>query len=79
MKHAILIFVGLYTAVLSNLVLAQDYQVPRTEWGAPDLRAVWKHASIIPFERPVELGDKRAYTEQEALAIERSEQRAVRR
>lgn len=55
-------------------VSAQDYEVPKTEWGVPDLRAVWKHASIIPFERPEALGDKRAYTEAEALALERSEQ-----
>ena len=34
---------------------AQDYEVPRTEWGAPDFQAVWKHSSIIPFERPREL------------------------
>lgn len=53
---------------------AQDYQVPRTEWGDPDFQAVWKHSSIIPFERPRDLGEKRAYTEEEALALERAEQ-----
>jgi len=74
MKIKSTILVGLYATVLTGHSLAQDYQVPRTEWGVPDLRAVWKHASIIPFERPAELGEKRAYTEQEALAIERSEQ-----
>ena len=52
----------------------QDYVAPRTEWGVPDLQAVWKHSSIIPFERPGELGEKRFYTEAEALAIERAEQ-----
>jgi len=65
--------------VLTLLLLAasanaQEYVVPRTEWGVPDFRAVWKHASIIPMERPRELGDKRAYTPEEAMAIERSEQ-----
>ena len=53
---------------------AQDYEVPRTEWGAPDFQAVWKHSSIIPFERPRELGNKRFYSEEEALEIERAEQ-----
>jgi hypothetical protein len=54
--------------------MAQDYQVPRTEWGVPNFQAVWKHLSIIPFQRSTELGDKRFYTEEEALAIERAEQ-----
>ena len=30
-------------------ISAQEFGLPRTEWGVPDLQAVWKHASIIPF------------------------------
>ena len=55
-------------------ISAQEFVLPRTEWGVPDLQAVWKHSSIIPFERPEYLGEKRAYSEEEALALERSEQ-----
>lgn len=54
--------------------VAQDYEVPRTEWGVPDLRAVWKHTTIMPFERPRELGEKRFYSEAEAIELERAEQ-----
>ncbi|MDG2421921.1 MAG: hypothetical protein P8N40_09495 [Gammaproteobacteria bacterium] len=61
-------------SIFASSSLAQNYEVPRTEWGAPDLQAVWKHSSIIPFERPRELGDKRFYTEEEALKIEQAEQ-----
>lgn len=64
----------LLALLTSNITTAQEYTVPLTEWGVPDLQGVWKHASIIPFERPVALGEKRAYTEEEALAIERAEQ-----
>ena len=39
---------------------AQEFTLPQTEWGVPDLQAVWKHASIIPFRRPESLGEKRA-------------------
>ena len=60
--------------VTSYSTFGQDYEVPRTEWGVPDFQAVWKHSSIIPFERPRELGDKRFYSEEEALEIERAEQ-----
>ncbi len=61
-------------ALVASPLLAQEYQVPRTEWGVPNLQAVWKHTSIIPFERPRDLGEKRFYTEQEALDIEQAEQ-----
>ena len=54
----------------SSILLAQDYQIPKTEWGVPDLQGVWKHATVMPFERPRDLGEKRAYTEAEAIALE---------
>ncbi len=50
---------------------AQEYQTPRTEWGAPDFQGVWKHATVMPFERPETLGEKRTYTEAEVLDLER--------
>lgn len=64
----------LLAMLATGAATAQEYTVPRTEWGVPDLQGVWKHASIIPFERPVALGEKRSYTEAEALEIERAEQ-----
>lgn len=61
-----LLIIGLSATTAS----AQEYVVPKTEWGVPDFHGVWKHATIMPFERPVELGEKRAYTEEEALVLE---------
>ena len=49
---------------------AQEYIVPKTEWGVPNFHGVWRHATIMPFERPVELAEKRVYTEEEALGLE---------
>ena len=49
---------------------AQEFQTPMTEWGVPDLQGVWKHATVMPFERPRELGVKRSYSEEEALQLE---------
>ena len=51
-------------------VIAQDYAAPKTEWGVPNFLGVWKHATIMPFERALELGEKRAYSEEEALVLE---------
>ena len=59
------------------VLLAQDYTPPRTEWGAPDLQGNWKNATVMPFERPSELGTKQAYTEAEAIELERQAQQAV--
>ncbi|MES3006803.1 MAG: hypothetical protein V4751_03430 [Pseudomonadota bacterium] len=46
------------------------WEVPRTEYGHPDLQGYWTNTTLTPIERPVELGDKKAYTEAEALALE---------
>ena len=64
----------LMTSIIIGSVSAQDFIVPMTEWGVPDIQGVWKHATIMPLERPIELGEKRAYTEQEAIELERAVQ-----
>jgi len=61
------------TLLLSSAALSQDFQLPRTEWGAPDFRGVWRYATLMPFERPMDLGEKRTYTEAEVLAIEQAQ------
>ncbi|MCG8415395.1 MAG: hypothetical protein MI746_14350 [Pseudomonadales bacterium] len=49
---------------------AQNWEVPRTEYGHPDLQGMWSNRTQTPIARPTELGDQRAYTPEEALAIE---------
>lgn len=44
--------------------LAQD--IARTPDGRPDFQGKWTNATQTPLERPVELGDKRAFTPEEA-------------
>ncbi|TFH75107.1 hypothetical protein E3V39_02940 [Gammaproteobacteria bacterium LSUCC0112] len=53
-----------------NAATAQDYQVPRTEFGHPDLQGVWTNASQTPLERPREMGEQRAFTPEQAREIE---------
>ncbi len=62
---------------LSCAAFAQDYVVPRTEWGDPDLQGMWRNNTVMPFERARELGTKQAYTEQEAFELERAAQLSV--
>ena len=62
-------------AVLTMLVGAASAQTtnssstPRTAWGDPDLRGIWDFRSLTPFERPVEFGEKRELTEEEAAEV----------
>jgi len=46
----------------------KNWTVPRTPWGAPDLRGVWHLATYTPLQRPQHLADKPFYTEEEAIA-----------
>ncbi len=56
---------------LTALSVAADdaWEVPRTEFGTPDLQGNWNKRFRAPLERPVALGEQRAYSEQEAREI----------
>jgi hypothetical protein len=53
--------------------------VPRLADGHPDLQGVWDYRTITPMQRPVELGTKEFFTDEEAAAWERSENRRLDR
>lgn len=69
------------TAVAASLCAAHafagDYRAPRLPDGAPDLQGVWTNATATPVERAAELGDRRAFTDEEAKAISRAAIAAV--
>ena len=54
----------------ASLLAAEAYQAPRTEYGHPDLQGTWTNATTTPLQRPQSLGNKRAYSEEEAMAIQ---------
>jgi hypothetical protein len=49
----------------------KNWAPPRTPDGHPDLQGYWTNATLIPLERPVELGNKEFYTEAEAAAMDK--------
>ncbi|NKB32760.1 MAG: hypothetical protein GKR91_06645 [Pseudomonadales bacterium] len=47
---------------------AENYDVPKTQWGHPDLQGVWNFASNVPIQRPEEFGERQFLTEEEMTA-----------
>src|SRR5262249_24335378 len=54
-------------------VAGETWTVPRTAAGQPDLQGVWDYRTITPMERPVSLGTKELFTEEEAANFEKEE------
>lgn len=48
---------------------AEDYTVPRTEWGQPDLQGVWNFSSNRPMQRPQQFGERQFLTPEEVMEM----------
>ena len=51
---------------------SQDYIVPRTPDGQPDLQGLWTNDTITPMERPASLQGRAFLTEDEITAMEKN-------
>ena len=56
---------------------ADAYKAPRTAAGQPDIGGYWSNATLTPMVRDAKLGDRLAYTEAEAHALEADEAHQV--
>ena len=54
---------------MSDAKADDDYQVPRTEWGLPDLQGVWNFNSSTPMQRPERFGTQEFLTPEEVKQI----------
>jgi hypothetical protein len=57
----------------STATTAAATTLPRTADGHPDLQGVWDYRTITPLERPVALGTKAFFTDEEAAKFEKDE------
>ncbi|MEX0903143.1 MAG: hypothetical protein WDZ76_10505 [Pseudohongiellaceae bacterium] len=72
MKTNTLLIISMLLAFPTTLAAqpAGEFEVPRTEWGHPDLQGVWNFSSDIPFERPERFGTREFLTEEEVAEVE---------
>jgi hypothetical protein len=68
------------TGLINSAALAAEWSVPRTPDGRPDLQGIWNNGTLTPLRRSADLGEKRAFSAEEAQEREQraqlSEQRA---
>jgi hypothetical protein len=67
-RYVAAIAAGSVLAAATPLASGQDWQVPRTPWGDPDLTGYWTNRSLTRLERPAELAGKAFFTEDELAA-----------
>ncbi|HUA17883.1 MAG TPA: hypothetical protein VMB25_04000 [Bryobacteraceae bacterium] len=58
-------------AAATALTAQTNWKAPRTPDGQPDLQGNWTNATLTPFQRPKELGNKAFFTPEEAAAFEK--------
>jgi len=66
--YAAAVAVAVILASAAPLAIAQDWQMPRTSWGDPDLAGYWTNRSLTRLERPAEFAGKPYLTEDELAA-----------
>ena len=54
--------------------VAQDWEIPRTENGRPDLHGVWTNKTLTPLTRPREFAEQMTLTAEQAMRLESSNQ-----
>jgi hypothetical protein len=72
---AVVTAVALLTPVPVAGQSAKTWTAPRTADGQPDLQGVWDFRTITPLERPLALGTKAFFTDEEAAVFEKEENR----
>ena len=60
---------ALVCLALSTAAAAQSRDIPKTRSGRPDLSGTYDVSTLTPMERPAELGEKMALTDEEAAEL----------
>ena len=66
----LLALLPLGTVSAQNFDAPPEWEMPRTEYGHPNLQGLWGNQTQTPMERPNELLEQPVYTDEEARALE---------
>ena len=78
MKSSYALLLALATTVCGYAAAQDaDYEVPRTEYGQPDLQGVWNFSSSIPMQRPERFGEQEFLTPEQIEAAVARQQAAA--
>ena len=47
---------------------AGQYETPTTAWGDPDLQGVWNNNTVVPLQRPDQVGERETLSDEEVAA-----------
>ena len=78
-KNSVIALLFVFASIQVSYAQSVDnYAVPKTEWGQPDLQGVWNFNSETPLQRPEEFGDREFLTAEEIqqARIDREQSRA---
>ncbi|MBL4819462.1 MAG: hypothetical protein JKY98_00530 [Gammaproteobacteria bacterium] len=67
------LFITISSLLFAPVLIAQNDDIPRTEYGHPDFQGTFTFRTITPLNRPKELADKAVLTEEEAKEWEEFE------
>lgn len=78
-KPSCRLILGLFVAsgIFIEVLAQSDYEVPRTQYGFPDLQGVWNYASNTPLQRPEEFGEKEFLTPAELEKMKAEREAAI--
>ena len=65
--------------VFGVVALADDYVVPRTQYGQPDLQGVWNFSSNTPVQRSRQFGEKEFLTQEDIEKLQARREAAAAR
>jgi len=69
MQHLISrLLITVFFTSLFGIVSAQEWVIPRTSEGTPDMQGIWSNATQTPLVRPAEFGDQGFLTPDQAAA-----------
>ena len=67
----ILPFAAAVVGALTLSAQSEDWTVPRTPWGDPDLQGIWTNENTgTPMQRPARFGDREFLTDEEVAELE---------